>query len=66
MAELKRIIYYLEEGNRIPSKYSPHQLKGRWIHHFECHLEPDWLIIWNDNGENIKLVRTGSHSELFR
>ena len=63
---IKDIIGKLEHGENVPQKYFPHRLKGNWIHHFECHLEPDWLLIWRDKDEVITLVRTGSHSELFQ
>jgi len=63
---IKDVISHLEKGNQVPQKYSPHRLKGNWINHFECHLEPDWLLIWKEEKEIIYLIRTGSHSELFQ
>jgi len=63
---IQDVILLLEKGKEIPAKYQSHRLKGNWIHHYECHLEPDWLLIWRDDGNVISLVRTGSHSELFQ
>lgn len=63
---MKDIISMLERGDQVPTQYLPHRLKGNWIHHYECHLEPDWLLIWRDENDVTSLVRTGSHSELFQ
>lgn len=60
------IVEKLANGEAIPAEYSPHPLKGRWKNHMECHVQDDYLLIWYDKEKNvIKLVRLGSHSELF-
>ncbi len=57
---------YLRSGNEIPSKFRPHMLIGEYAGHMECHIKGDYLLIWLDEANNIvKLVRLGSHSELF-
>lgn len=57
---------YLRTGMPIPAKYHVHELIGNYKGHIECHIEGDFLLIWIDeNSEVIKLVRLGSHSELF-
>jgi len=51
----------------VPKKYHPHLLSGNWKPHMECHIQPDFLLIWDvdwDNSE-VVLVRCGSHAELF-
>lgn len=67
MELLECVIETLRESGRLHQKYKPHKLKGNYIHHWEAHIKPDWLIIWiiNEKEKNITLVRTGSHSELF-
>lgn len=52
----------------IPVEMRPHQLKGVYSDNWECHIKPDLLIIWIqiENPKEIKLVRVGSHSELFK
>lgn len=52
----------------ISAKMKPHKLKGEYADNWECHLKPDLLIIWIqiENTNEIKLVRVGSHTELFR
>ena len=60
------IVEKLANGEVIPAEYSPHPLKGRWKNHMECHVQDDYLLIWYDKEKDvIKLVRLGSHSELF-
>lgn len=56
----------LAEGEDIPSEFKPHLLRGNWKNYMECHVGEDYLLIWYDKEDNvIKLVRLGSHSELF-
>ena len=52
----------------IPSTMNPHKLKGNYRDNWECHIKPDLLIIWFqiENPKTIKLIRLGSHSDLFK
>ncbi len=52
----------------IPLRMTPHQLKGNYKNNWECHIKPDLLIIWIqiEDPQTIKLVRIGSHSDLFK
>ncbi len=52
----------------IPLKMKPHQLKGNYKDNWECHINPDLLIIWFqiEDPKTIKLIRIGSHSDLFK
>lgn len=64
--KLEYILNLLERGENIPTEYEPHMLKGKYKHHMECHVENDTLLIWFDREIPIvKLVRFGTHSELF-
>lgn len=64
---LKQVLLNLEENGVVPSEYYPHKLTGNYSGYIECHVENDMLLIWIDADENIiKLVRLGSHSELFK
>ncbi len=49
----------------LDSKYKDHKLVGNWKGLRECHVEPDWLLIYRINRDNLELVQTGSHPELF-
>jgi mRNA interferase YafQ len=52
---------------KLSSNFKQHQLKGNYANHWECHIKPDWLLIWFQDDENkeITLVRIGTHSDLF-
>lgn len=57
---------YLRTGKAIPAKYRAHMLLWDYAGHMECHIGGDYLLIWFDENANIiKLIRLGSHSELF-
>lgn len=64
---LKNIIEMLENDEDIPAKHKVHKLKGEYESLWECHIKPDWLLIWDKNKEIelITLIRTGTHSDLF-
>ncbi len=64
---LTEVIRLLADGNTLPEKYKDHKLSGDFIGCRECHITPDWLLIYEiDNGELLLyLTRTGTHSDLF-
>ncbi len=67
LKKLYEVVGILERGASLPSHYKPHMLIGEYSGYMECHIENDTLLIWLDGTENlIKLIRLGSHSELFR
>jgi mRNA interferase YafQ len=49
----------------LPQKYNDHKLIGNFVGHRECHIEPDWLLIYKKTDTAIILTRIGSHSDLF-
>ena len=49
----------------LDQRYRLHRLSGGWSPSWECHIEPDWLLIWNEEDEALTLVRTGTHADLF-
>jgi mRNA interferase YafQ len=49
----------------LPAANRDHQLKGDWRGCRDCHIGPDWLLIYRDNGDEIELVRTGTHADIF-
>jgi mRNA interferase YafQ len=57
----------LAEGRALPERYKDHALTGDWIGHRECHLQPDWLLIYRVFNDTLVLVlsRTGTHRDLF-
>ena len=64
---LADLLNKLANGEKLEEKYHDHALKGDWIGFRECHITPDWLLIYsiNDNELILTLTRTGSHSDLF-
>lgn len=65
LPKLDVVVKKLAKHERLEAKYSDHLLTGNWRGHRECHLAPDWLLIYRVEGNILKLIRTGSHSELF-
>jgi mRNA interferase YafQ len=65
MAKLREVILLLIEGAPLPARYRDHSLGGDWKHYRDCHIEPDWLLIYKIVGDDLHLVRTGTHSDLF-
>ena len=65
LSKLLNVIRHLAAEERLDSRYLDHDLKGNWRGYRECHLDPDWLLIYKTDGETLSLSRTGSHSELF-
>ena len=65
MSKLREPILMLVEGLPLPPRYRDHPLGGEWAHHRDCHLEPDWLLLYKIDGDDLYLVRTGTHADLF-
>ena len=49
----------------LDARHRKHQLSGSWSGSWECHVGPDWLLIWEQVDDHITLVRTGTHADLF-
>jgi len=66
-AEWAEILYCLTRRAELPAKYSDHLLSGDWAGFRECHIKPDWLLVYKieDNVLVLTLSRTGTHSDLF-
>jgi len=65
MAKLRELILLLSERSSLPPRYQDHPLRGNWQDYRDCHIEADWLLIYKISGDDVYLVRTGSHSDLF-
>lgn len=64
---LDDIIRKLSSGEQLPEKNKDHALTGTWVGYRECHIQPDWLLIYRLENDLIvlTLARTGSHGDLF-
>ena len=65
LTKLRELMSLLIEEKPLPAKYKDHPLKGNWSHHRDSHIEPDWLLIYKIEKNNIHFVRTGTHADLF-
>ena len=65
MSRLRELILLLVEQKALPARYRDHPLSGNWKHHRDSHIEPDWLLIYKIDENDLYLVRTGTHSDLF-
>ena len=63
--KFKAIIQLLIAGEKLPPETRDHRLKGALKDCRECHIEPDWLLIYRIEGSELCLIRTGSHTDLF-
>lgn len=67
MKKINNVITMLAEEKPLPEKYQDHALKGSWTGYRECHILPDWLLIYsiNNNVLLLTVVRSGTHADLF-
>lgn len=65
---LKNIVVKLKSGIPLEEKYRDHSLNGNYVGYRECHIQPDWLLIYlvEDDILTLTLIETGTHSDLFR
>ena len=63
----EKVITLLSETGTLPAKYRPQILSGEYAGIWECHIEPDWLLLWKQNDKELTLLllETGSHSDIF-
>jgi len=68
MSALKAVIKLLEKNGTLPAQYKPHKLSGDYKEHWECHIKPNWLLVWKQNDKELVLLftNTGTHSDLFK
>lgn len=63
--KLDGIVRRLIAQEPLDQRHRDHRLVGEWQDHRECHVEPDWLLIYRIAGDDITFVRTGTHADLF-
>ncbi|WP_257264775.1 type II toxin-antitoxin system YafQ family toxin [Endozoicomonas sp. ONNA2] len=64
--KFKDVVRMLIEQQPMAAKHKDHALSGNYKNHRECHIEPDWLLIYKVENKRIIFSRLGSHSDLFR
>lgn len=65
-ARLDSVTDALRQGMALPPSARPHPLKGEWMGYWECHVAPDWLLIYKLSDNELFLARTGTHADLFK
>ena len=65
--ELQKVVELLRNGKKLDIKYKDHALKGQFKEYRECHINPDWLLVYEirDDILVLTLIDTGSHADLF-
>ncbi len=66
MARLRIVLSLLIDAAPLPTEYRDHPLKGDWKGYRDLHIEPDWLLIYCVEGDQLRLARTGTHADLFK
>jgi mRNA interferase YafQ len=66
LEKLKAIVRKLAQSKTLLSKNKDHALIGSWKPSRDCHIEPDWLLIYTTDDDSLRLERTGTHSDLFK
>lgn len=68
LSKLKNVIERLVNEETLPAEYRDHSLIGNWKSFRECHIEPDWLLIYRINSDEVELIaqRTGTHADLYK
>ncbi len=66
LSRLQGIVKQLALGKPLPEKHSDHALVGHWQPARDCHVEPDWILIYTADEETLRLERTGTLIDLFK
>lgn len=64
---MNKVLKELSDNGTLPPEYKPHKLSGKYQGNWECHIQPDWLLVWEQRDSELILIliETGSHSDIF-
>jgi mRNA interferase YafQ len=64
---LEYVVQTLADTGVVPPQHKPHKLQGRYAECWECHIKPNWLLIWKQDNTSLTLLllNTGTHSDVF-
>lgn len=67
ISKFREVVRLLAEHGTLPPQYKAHKLFGKYAGAWECHIRPDWLLVWEQNDTELTLLftNTGTHSDLF-
>ena len=66
LGKLQEAVRLLAAGMALPPRHRDHPLVGQWMPSRDCHVEPDWILIYTVDSESLRLERTGTHADLFK
>ena len=66
MVKLRQVLEQLAGGETNEEQYRDHPLRGNYVGARDCHVEPDWVLIYAIAGDELRLLRTGTHTDLFK
>jgi mRNA interferase YafQ len=66
LGKLQEVVRQLGDETILSPKHRDHQLAGEWQPSRDCHVEPDWILIYTADSAYLRLERTGTHADLFR
>ncbi len=66
MKKLRLVVEILVHEEPLDEKYHDHPLQGKFAGARDCHINPDWILIYAIVGDELRLIRTGTHSDLFK
>lgn len=66
LGKLQAVVHRLAEGAPLDPKHRDHPLRGEWKDSRDCHVEPDWILIYSAGAKWLRLERTGTHADLFQ
>ena len=68
MSKLERVVEKLARGTQLSTSEKDHELSGNFANFRECHIEPDWLLVYRIYKKEVilELIRTGTHSDIFQ
>ena len=66
LSKLQEVVRQLAAGTPLPAKHRDHPLIGLWEPSRDCHVEPDWVLVYTADKASLRLERTGTHNDLFR
>lgn len=65
LEKLQEVVRRLAAGDELDPRHRDHALIGQWRPARDCHIEPDWILIYTIDADSLRLERTGSHGDLF-
>jgi mRNA interferase YafQ len=66
LGKLRAVVTQLAEGTQLDPRHGDHPLAGEWRPSRDCHVEPDWILVYTATDATLRLERTGTHADLFR